>query len=158
MQEILRNTAPNLLVLCVDKINKNDLLGRLYTRYSTEAVPFKSLMEVICSLDAFFDEIKFPQKTLKLRSFDEPKLEKEPSKRKLVQKVSDMMKHRGDLATFVVHIQYRQNATWQGKVVWTEKKKEIPFRSALELIKLIDEAVTIQAENTSETEESEDEI
>ncbi|MCI8402048.1 MAG: hypothetical protein HFI38_08205 [Lachnospiraceae bacterium] len=41
-------------------------------------------------------------------------------------------------ATFLVHIQYRNNATWQGQVTWVDKKKTMSFRSALELLKLID--------------------
>lgn len=47
----------------------------------------------------------------------------------------------GEKATFVVQIQYRQNATWQGRVVWAEKNEAKQFRSALELIKLIDSAL-----------------
>jgi hypothetical protein len=43
--------------------------------------------------------------------------------------------------TFVVDIKYRQNHTWQGVVKWVEQKKELPFRSALELIKLMDSAM-----------------
>ena len=44
-------------------------------------------------------------------------------------------------ATFVVQIQHRQNATWQGTVVWADRNETKPFRSALELIKLIDGAL-----------------
>lgn len=43
-------------------------------------------------------------------------------------------------ATFVVQVQYREHATWQGTINWVEKNEEKPFRSALELIKLIDSA------------------
>ena len=43
-------------------------------------------------------------------------------------------------ATFVIQVQYRQNATWQGQVVWSEKNERKPVRSELELIKLIDSA------------------
>lgn len=43
--------------------------------------------------------------------------------------------------TFVVRILNTDNATWQGTVVWTEGKKTVPFRSALELLRLIDGAV-----------------
>ena len=43
-------------------------------------------------------------------------------------------------ATFIVQVMYRQNATWQGQVVWSEKNETRQFRSALELIKLIDSA------------------
>ena len=46
---------------------------------------------------------------------------------------------RGD--TFIVNIKNNQNHTWQGPVRWVETQKEIPFRSALELIKLIDSAM-----------------
>lgn len=48
---------------------------------------------------------------------------------------------RGKLATFVIHVQYHQNATWQGKIVWAETKQSTCFRSALEMIKLMDSAI-----------------
>ena len=48
---------------------------------------------------------------------------------------------KGERATFVVQIQYRQNATWQGQVLWAEKDERKAFRSALELLKLIDSAL-----------------
>ncbi len=44
-------------------------------------------------------------------------------------------------ATFVIQIQCRQNATWQGQIVWTEKKQTQQFRSELELIKLMESAL-----------------
>ena len=43
--------------------------------------------------------------------------------------------------TFVVQVISSQNATWQGTVQWVEKKKTVPYRSMLELIKLIDSAL-----------------
>ena len=43
---------------------------------------------------------------------------------------------------FVIQIDRCENATWQGSVLWTEKNITQQFRSALELIKLIDSAVT----------------
>ena len=43
--------------------------------------------------------------------------------------------------TFVVQILDSQNATWQGTVTWTEGKRSRPFRSALELLKLIDSSL-----------------
>ncbi|MBE7723999.1 MAG: hypothetical protein E7244_06000 [Enterocloster citroniae] len=46
----------------------------------------------------------------------------------------------GDEGTFVVHVRYRQNATWQGDVIWVEKKKRQSFRSAMELLHLINSA------------------
>ena len=43
-------------------------------------------------------------------------------------------------ATFIVQIQHRQNATWQGQITWKDRDETRKFRSELELIKLIDSA------------------
>ena len=43
--------------------------------------------------------------------------------------------------TFMVQISYQRNGTWQGTVKWVEQRREEHFRSALELIRLIDDAV-----------------
>lgn len=43
-----------------------------------------------------------------------------------------------EAATFILQIKFRQNNTWQGSLEWVEKKKTLMFRSALELIKIID--------------------
>ena len=43
--------------------------------------------------------------------------------------------------TFVVHIIDQENSTWQGRVTWLEEKETRPFRSLLELIKLMDTVV-----------------
>ena len=55
--------------------------------------------------------------------------------------INDPLAHTGQDATFVVHVKYRQNATWQGTVTWADKNKQQNFRSALELIKLMDSAL-----------------
>ena len=47
--------------------------------------------------------------------------------------------------TFVVQILDSQNATWQGTVTWTEGRQSKPFRSALELLKLIDSSLEEKA-------------
>lgn len=43
--------------------------------------------------------------------------------------------------TFVVQIKATQANTWQGSVLWVEKEKKETFRSALELMKLLDSAL-----------------
>ena len=46
--------------------------------------------------------------------------------------------------TFIVKIMYNQNSTWQGSLEWLGKngnKKSQYFRSALELIRLIDSSI-----------------
>ena len=43
--------------------------------------------------------------------------------------------------TFVVNVQFRQNATWQGNILWMEENRKQNFRSVLEMIRLMDEAL-----------------
>ncbi|WP_051192137.1 hypothetical protein [Butyrivibrio sp. VCB2001] len=45
--------------------------------------------------------------------------------------------------TFVVKIEHCCNETWQGEVVWAEENRKEKFRSTLELIRLMDEAMQI---------------
>ena len=40
--------------------------------------------------------------------------------------------------TFVISILGRENSTWQGKITWADKNRVQYFRSALELLKMID--------------------
>ena len=43
--------------------------------------------------------------------------------------------------TFILNIYNSQNATWQVSVTWVEKKEKQQFRSALELLKLIESSL-----------------
>lgn len=52
--------------------------------------------------------------------------------------------------TFIVDIKDNQNATWQGSLSWVQGNKKENFRSALELIKLIDSAIEKEQENNNE--------
>lgn len=49
-------------------------------------------------------------------------------------------------ATFIVRIHFRQNSTWQGSVTWADNKRTQNFRSALELVRLMDSALRDQAQ------------
>jgi len=44
--------------------------------------------------------------------------------------------------TFEISVKFTQNSTWQGQIHWVEKDQKQNFRSALEMIKLMDEALT----------------
>ena len=52
--------------------------------------------------------------------------------------------------TFVVDIKSTQDDTWKGTILWTQENKEVSFRSALELIRLLDSAVNTSEEITWE--------
>ncbi|MBU3191196.1 hypothetical protein K9O30_18330 [Clostridium bowmanii] len=49
--------------------------------------------------------------------------------------------------SFLVRIKYRQNTSWQGMIQWLDGKQTRHFRSCLELIMLIKEALISDAGN-----------
>ena len=55
--------------------------------------------------------------------------------------INDPLAYTGQDATFVVHVKYRQNATWLGTLTSADKNKQHNIRTALELIKLMDSAM-----------------
>jgi len=67
---------------------------------------------------------------------------------------------------FLVRVMQRQHHTWQGTVTWVEKEKTATFKSALELIMLVDQATAPKpsrkagwqnSEETSNRKDNEDE-
>lgn len=52
-----------------------------------------------------------------------------------------------DSQSFVITVKSQENHTWQGTVSWVEGKKQENFRSALELLKLLDSAVSDDSDN-----------
>ncbi|NLW77799.1 MAG: hypothetical protein GXY32_00065 [Ruminococcaceae bacterium] len=60
----------------------------------------------------------------------------------------------GDSDTFVVNVQFRQHATWQGTVKWAGQNQEVHFRSVLELLKIMDGALIAKhPEDAAETDD-----
>lgn len=145
MQELLKKvliSAPNLVCVCVDEVQNENLKGRLYHKYKTEAVPFYSISSLLNEMERLYDWIGFPQAATRQRTFLSQTEERKKQKEAIqVADTKELLGHSGEKATFIVHVRYRQNATWQGEVMWAEKREKIYFRSALELIKLIDSAL-----------------
>ncbi len=129
--------------MCVDEMSKSNFSGRLYHCYSAEAIAIAGPVQLFQVMENVFDSIDFPQSSTQARSFTrKQKVSKTERKgASLLMNAEEVSKKRGDKGTFVVHVQSRQNATWQGKLTWAEKNQTQNFRSALELLKLIDSAI-----------------
>lgn len=138
----------SMVRLCFDRLEHSGWSGRLYTRYKTAPASFYSEGQLLALLEQFYDHLDYPQASIRTHSFHESKSGSEKTaesyrrrqrgERVEVENIEEMEKRHGEKATFIVRIQYRQNATWQGEVTWAEKDKTQSFRSALELLKLID--------------------
>ena len=91
-------------------------------------------------MDDLFDSLSFPQASFEGRKF---KIKKA---KPIIKRVDDAVKETmneiisGKPTTFVVNVQYRKNATWQGTITWVEQDQTMHFRSALEMLKLMEQA------------------
>ena len=160
--------ASSIVRICCDRFEEQDWSGRFYTMYREEPASFLNTRELLEGLDGFYNWLGYPQTSMAERNFLEPLEEKASSslafgrKKKTRQKGEEivvgrdeMNRHQGGKATFVVRIQYRQNASWQGQITWAEKNKTVSFRSALELLKLIDSTESSAEENWDRGDEQE---
>lgn len=129
--------APNFINMCIDNINDGELSGRIYHCYSKEPWKFTNILQLIELADDFFDRLEFPQASTSARSFTSTQFSGVDRLDK-VQSPEDFIENRGQKGTFFLNVRYRQNSSWQGSVTWVEEQH---FRSALELLKLIDGAL-----------------
>lgn len=142
MEKRTAYAAPNLMNICVDRKNGKDIVGRIYFGAEEAPVYFSSAGYMILEIDRICDRIGYPQRSVVSRSFTEMGTEDRVKEEVIGMKKSEkILSSKGGEATFVLHVKYRQNATWQGTVTWAEENIKRDFRSALELLKLIDSAL-----------------
>lgn len=146
--------ARNLICVCIDDNQDADYQGLIYHQYADEPIRFNGIASMILEMENLFDEWDFPQRGLAERKFDK---KKENHKRSVPETEDDKLKieiisdthgvrnvqnKKGKLGTFVIQVVFRQDASWQGHVIYQEDNEMLDFNSALELIKIIDRAVT----------------
>ena len=144
--------APNGVILCVDGMHEGELSGRLYHSYRTEPQPFASAKQMISHMEDLYAALNFPHPGTNERSFIPVKhTEEHYSERDRIMSDERLLNQHGDLGTFIVRVQHRQNSSWQGRITWMEQDKTISFRSVWELVKLIENAVdTVSSEEDRE--------
>lgn len=131
-------------LLCVDSLESHDYSGTAYNPYLPRPVVFQGIKSYLDAMEDFFNDISFPQSYFESRSFLNSKTELEQKPVASPERFSDnslFNEHSGKLATFEVEVRFRKNATWQGELLWKERQQSAPFRSTLELIKLVDNAI-----------------
>jgi len=122
--------------VCIDSYENGVPAGRFYNPYLAEGKSFRSMTQFLMEMEKTLDAMDFPKAYTTTRTFaPPPKCESGPS-------VPD--DRVGEEGTFVVRVLFRQNASWQGSVIWLEGKREQSFRSVLELILLMDNALSYE--------------
>lgn len=136
--------APNLISICIDRKNGTDYEGRIWNEYDPEPRSFSGMLQAFEQIEEFLDDLNFPQKSTIPRTFGKTSAQgmAQAFYRKRDKIMGNLEDKNGAEGTFIVQIKYRQNSTWQGQVVWAEENKKVYFRSALELLRLIDGAIS----------------
>lgn len=120
--------------VCIDSYEHRVLRGRMYNAGLGEGEAFASTIEFLRKTETMLDGMKFPQAFSLNRTFrPAPELSPGPP--------GAGGERRGTCGTFLLKILFRQNASWQGTVVWAETRREEAFRSVLELLMLLDSAL-----------------
>ena len=133
MQNRAISSEYHTTTICVDTYEAGQFTGRLYNPWFPQAVPVRSVMELLLFLDHVLDGMDFPQEFMAKRTFQPRKAVVVPS--------CPAGEPVGRAATFSIRVLFRQNASWQGRVVWREGNRSETFRSALELLFLMHSAL-----------------
>ena len=134
MREAFYDNQYRTTVICIDTYEDGVLDGRMYNPYLDAGISFHSTMEFLKKLDYMLVKMNLPQ------SFSANKAFRPVQEVELGAPPQDTLQ-KGKAATFAVNILFRQNASWQGLVTWSEGHREKSFRSVLELLLMMDSAL-----------------
>ena len=132
MQKQSKGNEYRTTVICVNSYTDGVPTGQ-YNNPFCGARSFYSLTQLLSGMEDMLNQMKFPQSFTTVRKFGDV----EP----FPVETPEEQAQSGTTATFAVRVLFRQNASWQGTVKWLEGDKEEQFRSALELILLMDSAL-----------------
>ena len=134
--------SPHGVVLCVDHASRWQIRGRLYHAYSREGLKIAKMEQLLFELEHFYDSIDFPHPSTNNRTFqgEIPHIGHRAGKEKVMSD-EELLGRHGDLGTFIIRVQHRQNSSWQGRITWMDQDKTVYFRSMWEMLKLVDSAL-----------------
>lgn len=112
------------------------LKGSLSNPFFEEDQLFTGCIPLLQLMEDMLDSLRFPQRAMECRTFDaSAKRMPRDANRQPARTLEPA------LATFRLRVLFRQNASWQGEIVWLEKQAAAGFRSVLELIGILDSAL-----------------
>jgi len=136
--------------------------GRVVHMLGGVALPFRSMMECLWAVERLIDGMGYVQKAVKPRTWQEaPVTNSSSSARFSKSNMTDsfvftntyvdgwdtqteqeaLLSMKQSSVSFVIKIQYRQHATWQGTLEWLDGHRTQHFRSTMEMLKLMEEVV-----------------
>lgn len=133
----------SILTIRVTSYENCCLQGYVSTDQEERGQAFCSGIQMLLMVDAFMNSVNTPQRNEEQRRF--------VSQNECFSMKNDWSENLEDIspiATFHMDVMFRQHTTWQGSLIWEEAEQEACFRSVLELICLMHDALTASEELT----------
>ena len=129
--------------LSVDSYENQVACGCFYSTLREGVLTFSSMAGVLIYMDDLLDAARLAQRHEERRTF----IPVEQTALQLAENYPEGQGAPGALATFLILVQFRHHATWQGEVTWVEQKEKRMFRSVWELVRMMDDVLTRCAED-----------
>jgi hypothetical protein len=142
--------TPAGVILCMDSAGLDDMEARLWHGYSKEAIKISAPEQMLSEMEALFELINYPRATTSPRRFSEQEesaVQDRSGSQGTPQNVpryltdGELLEKRGKQATFIIRVQQRQNSNWQGRITWVERDRTLRFRTIMEMVRLIENAL-----------------
>ncbi len=119
-------------LICVDSYQDMVMKGKILSPFwGTES--FQSLSQFLVKMEELLDFAQSPQAFTEPRTFSRLL---HPEDRGIPPTIG-----KGTKVTFELQVIFRQHTSWQGILIWKDKRMQHYFRSVLELILLMDGAL-----------------
>ena len=120
--------------------NNKCMQGLISNPFFEKEMVFENVMQLITMIERISDSLFFPQKAMQLRQFTD--IDQPEDKTSFDFVTTSDFSDKLPLATFELEIIFRQNASWQGNIVYAEQNLTSSFRSVLELLNLMDSVLS----------------
>lgn len=123
----------NVMTIRVTSYRDSCLKGVLSGAQMEGERVFSSAIELLLLIEHMMDQTNTPQRNEEPRSFPTAFMPAVPGagNRPGGQAGTET------LAVFQLNVMFRQNATWQGSLLWVDQGQEAHFRSVLEMLRLL---------------------
>lgn len=140
-RNISRESWPADFMIIIGDYQERIIAGDLEVIHSNETIGFQGLASLLAIMQEKLEHFGFPQASMALRSWDLKGSDERSVITDQYSPIPPSPAANPALASFMLRVQFRQNASWQGSIAWLEAGSTAAFRSVLELAGLIEQAV-----------------
>ncbi len=135
----MRPSTMSRMLVELNSFGDASFRGRLYSPYLGKGADFSSFVEMTEIMDKIFDFWAYPAA---ITPYHQPKAKRKKKEAPAVD--PDALLHDGAVdengeRVFSVHVLFRRNADWQGKLTPPHSKEEVRFQSTLQMLRLFEE-------------------